>query len=357
MSSLPHLFGSHDIWIKLWFSRKRVSVSVLWDAQTETIWVSFCIKTTYQCTFPLSVSVPVIRGQNTDCNLDMTENVLKGGGKRVDRVKTMEFSYLRKEKSCQMPPLSNKCTVCQECVFTSKLHRTEAGESYLPTYWPRNGDRGGEKRGWGVFLGGLQTVYINSVWESIIKTSVKNNAEYCILYSTAKNVSVCWSMCVWACPKCDCNCVQVPLMWPSAWGLCYQTSTPSTILSALLSFNSWLSDTVAPCVCLLIQELKIQQDIWQSDTSSYQNTKYPTWSLSKQSTSQSLHALDDLSPDPQTRGMSQPGSDRACWARTDSLAWRQRWHLTPSTQGDLESPGYGWKFLLDHFRRSMGSGQ
>lgn len=38
-------------------------------------------------------------------------------------------------------------------------------------------------------------------------------------------------------------------------------------------------------------------------------------------------------PDNQTRGINQPGSDRACWARTDSLASGQHWHATPSSLG------------------------
>lgn len=136
-----------------------------------------------------------------------------------------------------MPTLSNKCTVCQECVPTSKLHRKEAREGYLPAYWPRN--RGRWKTRVGVLLGGLQTVYINSMWESIIKMSLKNNALYSILYSSAKNVSECWGMYVWVCPKCDCNCVWDPLMWPSAWGL--------TLLSNIHS----LSLTVSPTFTLL----------------------------------------------------------------------------------------------------------
>lgn len=84
-------------------------------SKTQTIWVSSRITTTYQCTFPLSVSLPVIRGQYTDCNLDMTENVLKGGG---EGVKTMEFSYLRKERLA-------KCPLCQtsaRCARSVYLH-------------------------------------------------------------------------------------------------------------------------------------------------------------------------------------------------------------------------------------------
>lgn len=136
--------------------------------------------------------------------------------------------------SCQMPPLSNKCSACQECVPTSNSTEQRQERVTCQHTDPENGDRGGEKRGRGVFLGGLQTVYINSVWKSIIKTSVKNNALYSILYSTAKNVSVCWSMYAWVCLS-----VTI-IVWESLWCdqllevlLYYQTYTPSPLLSAL----------------------------------------------------------------------------------------------------------------------------
>lgn len=87
----------------------------------QTLWVSAHITTAYQCTFPCSI--PVIRGQYTDSNLDMMENVLKGRG---EGVKTMEYSYLRKESLA-------KCPLCQTTVQRAKsvylhLNSTEQGQ-------------------------------------------------------------------------------------------------------------------------------------------------------------------------------------------------------------------------------------
>lgn len=106
----------------------------------QNIWVSIGLPTTYQCTFPLSVSIPLIRGQHTDCNLDMTENVLKDRG---EGVKTMVFSYLRKESLA-------KCLLCQtsaQCARSVYLHlkeRVTCQHTDLEI-------EGGEKRGWGCF--------------------------------------------------------------------------------------------------------------------------------------------------------------------------------------------------------------
>lgn len=73
----------------------------------QTFWVSTHITTTYQCTFPLSVlCIPVIRGQYTDCNLDMRENVLNGGS-RGETEENNGVLIPQEGKSCQMPPLSN----------------------------------------------------------------------------------------------------------------------------------------------------------------------------------------------------------------------------------------------------------
>lgn len=226
MPSFKHLLNSHDMISE---SNYRFHGCV---RHMQTIWVNTHITRTYQCIFPLSVScIPVIRGQYTDCNLDMSENVLNGGS-RGETEENNEILIAQEGKSCQMPPLTNSLPA----VFTyNQFHRAEA-EGYLPSYWPRNGDRGGAKWGWGLFPVKLQTVYINSMWESIIKTSLKNNALYSILYSAAKNVSVCWNMYGWVCPS-----VTV-IVCGSLWCdhllqilVSYQTDTPSTNLFALLS--------------------------------------------------------------------------------------------------------------------------
>lgn len=134
--------------------------------------------------------------------------------------------------------------------------------------------------------------------------------------------------------------------------LCYQTYTPSASLSPLLSHYSiltiWYCCTL--CVRHLIQELKIQQDIRQPETSRYQNTKHPIYSLTKKLKSQSPACSRQFIPPPdtQTMGMNQPESERACWARTDSLAWGQCGHPTHQHWEIYNLLVYGWKFLLDH---------
>ncbi len=130
-----------------------------------TIWISIHITTTCQCTFPLFISgIPVIRGQYTDCNLDMTENVLRGGGEGMDGGENNGVLIPQEGNSCQMPPLSNKCSACQECVPTSKS--TEQRQERVTCQHTDPEMETGEvkKRGRGeVSLGGLQTVYINSM--------------------------------------------------------------------------------------------------------------------------------------------------------------------------------------------------
>ncbi len=187
--------------------------------------------------------------------------------------------------------------------------------------------------------------------------SLQNNALYSILYSTAKNVSARWSMYVWVCPKCDCNCVRVPLMWPSVLSLCYQAFTPSPSLSALLSYNFspaiWCCHTLWVCAPVNFRTRKI--NIRQPDTSRYRSTKYPIYSLTKYSPSQSPACSGwSLSPWHPDEG-NEPARE---WQSPLSQNWFIRpGTATPSAQGDLQSPGYGWKFLLDHFRWSMISGQ
>lgn len=153
-----------------------------------------------------------------------------------------------------MPPLSSKCTAARKSVPTSKFHGKEAGDGYLPVYWPRNRDKGGRKKwGRGVLLRGLQTVNVNSTWESIIKMPVKDNAPHCILYSVARNVSECWSMYVWAGPGGDCNCTRDPLKWPSAWGLTVLSNiNPHPPYMPYFHISpSWLSYGVATwCLCV-----------------------------------------------------------------------------------------------------------
>lgn len=84
--------------------------------------------------------------------------------------------------------------------------------------------------------------------------------------------------------------------------LCYQTYTPSASLSPLLSHYSiltiWYCCTL--CVRHLIQELKIQQDIRQPETSRYQNTKHPIYSLTKKLKSQSPACSRQFIPPPLT---------------------------------------------------------
>lgn len=125
--SLTHLSNSHDIWIKLLFSCMHVRVS--------TIWV-ICITTTYQCTFPLCVSgIPVIRGQYTDCNLDMTENALKGGRRGAEQAKTMESSELRKESLVKCPLLQTWVQHASNVYLHLHLKRQNRGrEGCLPTF-------------------------------------------------------------------------------------------------------------------------------------------------------------------------------------------------------------------------------
>lgn len=111
----------------------------------------------------------------------------------------------------------------------------------------------------------------------------------------------------------------------------------------------WLCDTVAPCVCvcqLITRHLKISKH----KISHIQFIQTVTISVS------CMFCMISL-PDIQTGGKASKGGDRVWWARTDSLASGQHGHLNPSTLGDLKCLGYGWKFFLDHFRWSMGSGQ
>ena len=68
-------------------------------------------------------------------------------------------------KSCQMPPLLNNSSACQECVSTFKLHRTGAGEERVTCQHTDLEMETGEVKNEGgeLLLGGLQTVYVNSV--------------------------------------------------------------------------------------------------------------------------------------------------------------------------------------------------
>lgn len=91
----------------------------------------------------LSLSIPLIRGQHTDCNLDMTENVLKDRG---EGVKTMVFSYLRKESLA-------KCLLCQtsvQCARSVYLHLNST-EKRQERVTCQHTDLEIEKRGWGCF--------------------------------------------------------------------------------------------------------------------------------------------------------------------------------------------------------------
>lgn len=137
-----------------------------------------------------------------------------------EELKTMVFSFLGKESLA-------KCPLCQAsvqrpislCLHLNSMEKRQERVTCLYTDLEIETNRVKKKMRAGVLLGGLQTVNVNSTWESIIEMPVKDNAPQCILYSVARNVSECWSMYVWARPGGDCNCTRDPLKWPSAWGL------------------------------------------------------------------------------------------------------------------------------------------
>lgn len=180
--------------------------------QMQTNWVSARIITTYQCTFPLCFSgIPVIRGQYADCNLDMRENVPK---RRVRGGWTEENNGVlipQEAKSCQMPPLSNQSIRHASSVYLRLISQNRVTcqhtDPEMETWEVKN--EGGRVSG--------RTS--NSVYKQYARVYHQNVcAKQCtILYSlqcSQKCVGVLKHVCVGV-PKCDCNCVWDPLMWPS----------------------------------------------------------------------------------------------------------------------------------------------
>lgn len=166
-----------------------------------------------------------------------------------------------------------------------------------------------KNEGGGLFLGGLQTVYVNSVWKSIINVSAKTM--HYILFFTA-GPKICRYV-----EACICGCAQsmTVIVCKSLWCdhllevlLRYQTYTPSPLQHALLSYSSILTIWYHCILCVCARELENLKNSNISDTRHLEISKYPTWSLSKQSTSQSPVCSKQFRPtDTQKWGMSLPG--------------------------------------------------
>lgn len=166
----------------------------------------------------------------------------------------MHWLYVGCEGGCR-----KQCPLCQNVmpgVCASNQPRRTRHPWGIFTYWHRNGYRGGEQQGQRVFLSELQTVCINSTWASIIQKQCS------ILYSlkrSQKCVGVLKYVCVGV-PECDCYCVRVPLMWPSAWGftpLSRVHSLTVIVCPAFIKVHSHCAHTF----CLSV-DLKLEVHFW-----------------------------------------------------------------------------------------------